>query len=331
MVAQEITFDQIKSLLDARYTLHYVDRDSSLTDHLDKLGTTIRTQDYEPIDTLVDEWFRDDDYGLDTALDELKDKIESTFDLEDAEDLIEKYRDDIIEVIYDRDDSTPLDDLIRNTRDAVAFYDTDLYLGEPYDQSTVAESLKEIKRLLKIKLKDVTHDKKLEEMIVNASYGGRLVVYFNPDKDDLTALMQLGDKNCIEFRNPTLAIIDTMNGSGYNVTLDGFHFSLPLNPQNFFFDKEIKYNYTYAVCGMYSNWCQSTSISFARKRYRKKESKVNDLTAQLEQERIYKETFQKGKCTYGDKDPYRHRNVVYQNTPPMCGTKCQDCGMFWID
>lgn len=334
MTGIQITEDQITALLDKNYTLRYVDYRSNLDDNLDTIGKSIRTQDYQPLDELIDRWFEDDFYGLDSAIEELNTKLQAEFDIteEQAEAIIEEHRDHITQTIYDRDNSTPLDDALRNTGTTVAFYDTGLYLPECLNDRHAKESLKEIKKLLKIKLSDKTHDKNLNDMIINASYGGRLVIYFNPDKNDIKSLIQIGDNNTITFSNPTLAIIDTMNGSGGDTKLENFQFSLPINPENFFFDKEIKYNYTYEVCCMISTWCKSTNFQLTKRRTRKPpEQKPNSLTNQLEQERIYKETFQSGKCTHGDMDPYRHRNVIYQNTPPMCGSKCKDCGTFWID
>ena len=334
MVDQEITFDKIKSLLDEKYYLRYIHRDTDLSHNFDKVGESIRGQDWGPIDAIVDEWFLDDFYGMDSAIDDLKEKFQTEFgmDEESAEELIEEHKEKIEEVIYERDASTPLDDVLKNTGKMVVFYETDLYLPERCSEEGVQESLKEIKKFLKIKLSDTKYDKEIREMVVNASYGGNLVVYFNIDGSDVSSLINLEDMNTVVFSNPTLAIIDTSNGSGGDTTLKDFSFSVRLNTDKFFLDKEIKYNYTYEVCGMDSSWCNSTVISFEKKRYKRVvESRKSSVGVKIEQDKAYDETYRSGKCSAGDMDIKRHRRVVYENTPPYCGSRCKDCGTFWVD
>lgn len=328
MVAQEITHDQIKSLLDDKYYLHYIDRNDSFENNLDEVGQAIRKQTWEPIDEIMEPSYQDN-YAMNIALEELVEKLVDEFhiDKSEAETLVEHNLDFLMETIEERDQSTPLDDMFRNTGNVVAFYDTDVYLPDPFGEESQKESLKEIKKALKIKLSDKTYDDNIMDMILNASYGGRLVIYFNPD---IKEFIYIEDKNAIEVSNPVVAIVDTMNGSGGDTTLKGLKFTLPFNPKNFFFDKEIKYNYTYAVCCMASNWCQSTNVSLVKRRYKKATSNSN-LTSQIDREVQLNKTFQNGKCTHGDMDISRHRNVIYQNNPPMCGSLCKDCQTFWID
>lgn len=333
MVDQEITFDKMKSLLNETYHLRYVHYDTDLSNHLGKIGSAIREQSWEPIDTEVSEWFEDDFYGLDSAIDDLKEKLQTEFgmDEETVEELIEKYEDEIKGVIYDRDKSTPLDDVLKNTGKMVVFYETDLYLSERCSEDGVKESLKEIKKFLKIKLSDTKYDKEIREMIVNASYGGNLVVYFNIDGGDISGLVNLEDKNTVVFSDPVLAIIDTCNGSGGDTTLRGFSFSLRLDTEKFFLDKEVKYNYTYEVCGMNTDWCKSTGFIFEKRRYKNEgESSGSHVGERIRQDEAYAKIYRSGKCSAGDMDIRRHRHVVYENNPP-CGSRCKDCGTFWVD
>ena len=54
------------------------------------------------------------------------------------------------------------------------------------------------------------------------------------------------------------------------------------------------------------------------------------LRQEREKQQKYNETFQAGKCTYGDTDMNRHRDIKYSNSYP-CGWSCPHCGMFWTD
>ena len=48
------------------------------------------------------------------------------------------------------------------------------------------------------------------------------------------------------------------------------------------------------------------------------------------QEAAYEQTFRSGKCTFGDMNYKRHRDVRYSNEYPA-GCRCPHCGTFWID
>lgn len=55
-----------------------------------------------------------------------------------------------------------------------------------------------------------------------------------------------------------------------------------------------------------------------------------ELEAERKKEDKYNETFKAGKCTCGDRDMSRHRDVEYIFSFP-CGWRCPHCGMFWTD
>lgn len=325
----EVSFDDLKDLLDEKYYLVFIDRDSNLNSNLKEVQKAIQNQDWCPIDESIDEWLTEAQwYGMDYALKELKEKIESEFEIdqEKAEELIDMHRVSLEDVIYDRDHSTPLSDLIRQTEDPVMFYETGEYVesGLMFDSEMYQENLEALKEVLNIQTDK--YDKKLELMLLQASYGGRLVVYF---REDIKEMMKLEGYNTITFKDPMIAVIDTFNGSGDHADLSGHSFSLPFDPQNIFLDRTIKYSYTYEVCGMYPDWCDSTSIEFSTSDNKKDISKSN-LHAELEVEDLYKTAYENGSCTFGDMDIRRHRNTYYKNEFP-CGTHCPHCGTFWID
>lgn len=329
----EITAEDIIALLDKSYSLIDVDYRSSFDDSLDAVAKAIRTQEWYPLDEEIEDWTMNAQWDSVAYLldNQIKDAVMSEFELEDsdAEQLIENFRDEIVSAIYDRDDSDVIGDLIRNTTDPVMFYDTgvEIYSGCLSDKKERKEMLKDIKKALKIKLSETKWDDQIDMMIMQGD-NGLLVIYFTAD---IKQMMNLSDKNIVTFSNPNVAIIDTVNGAGDNTQLMGHSFTIPFTLDNFFMDKEIKYSYTYEVCGMSSNWCDGTGIKFGKRKVRaKKVTKKSSIHNEMEYEERCNKTFKDGGCTPLDMDMRRHRDTYYLNEFP-CGTHCPHCHTFWID
>lgn len=323
----KIKLEDVIALLDKKYYLVNIDRGDNLNDNLKPVQKSIRDQDWSYLDESFDDWTCEaSDYGVDYAVDKLKKQMKYNFEFvdgESADDIIEEYRYEIEDEIRNRDESNPIKDLISNTSFPVAFYDTGI---ETYDRQDSKEQLHDIKKALNIPQREKKYDKTIFELCNNSYYGGQLVVYFNCDIDDW---MSIGDNNTISFKDANIAIINTCNGSGYNVQLEGHEFSLPLDLNNFFLDRIIKYSYTYDVCGMGSHWCDDTIVKFSKK---KSKSKINGspLNEHMKLEEKYNKTFKEGGCTSGDMNMSRHRGIYYLNEFP-CGTHCPHCHTFWID
>jgi|ERR1035437_202562 hypothetical protein len=320
-----ITFEDIENLLDKSYTLSYVDRNDDLSNSLDKVQKAIHG-DYEELDEMTfDNWDTQD--SEQEALSELNDAIQSKFGIDEneAQELIDEHEDNLKDKIRELDDSDVLKDLLRNTREQVFFYDTCVEVGE-YD--SFKDKIRIIKKALKIKQKDTTFDKNLEDLVNNASYGGRLVIYFY---DNIAPYLNLDDKiNKITFSGKiNVALIHNGNGSGFDVSMD-YTLSLPFVKENLFLDKTVSYSYTYDVCGMSSDWCESTKIKLEVGRKTKKVVEASVLNNHIEEEKRLDEVFKKGGCTFGDMKYSRHRDKVYINEFP-CGTHCSSCKTFWID
>ena len=325
-VANKITVEQMIDLLPKNTYLNYVERNDSLDDHLDTIQECIHQGSKDALWEKTDEWFHEGSfYAEDEYLKELSKDMQSKFDIEEdeAKAIIDYNRDELQQAIWDRDKSTPTDDLIRNTGDQVVFYDLDMYI-EDYSND-LDERIKDVKKALKIKMKDKTYDDAISMMCQQASYGGRLVVYAYVS---LNEVMDLGKFNRVTFNNPMVAIIDMNNGSGDHTEL-GHSFTVPFDKENMFLCKTFKYSYTYSVCGMSSNWCDSTQMKFSTRKARTAPAK-SGLHGYLSVENQYKKVFAAGKCSAGDMDMNRHRKTVYINNFP-CGTHCKDCGTFWID
>lgn len=320
----KISLKEVLDLLPKRVSLYYVDYRDDLSNSLDKVQAAIHG-DHEELDEIFMDWDTWD--SVKYVLNELKDDLQSTFDIDEyeAQDILDEYEDELRDEIYNRDDSTPLKDLLRNTGRQIFFYDTGMEVGGYTDD--LNERIKDCKKALKIPQKNKEFDSKLSLMLQQASYGGRLVVYFRDDLDDWINLDE--KKNIIHFSGKVVvAVIDNMNGSGDDTTIN-HSFSLPFNRENLFLDRTISYSYTYDVCGMCSDWCDSTEVTLLKRKIRKKaeKSSVND---HIEREKKLDEVYRNGGCTFLDMKYSRHRNVEYINNF-LCGSKCKDCGTFWID
>jgi len=260
----------ITDLLYKSYELIDIDYRESLNGHETEINDAISEQSWEPLDSLLESWnlWERELDSIDYILDELTGEIESEFDVsrERAESFVEKYEEWIKEEIYYRDTSTPLHDLLRNTDEPIFYYETGLEIPQTwnFDDKELKDYIKEIKRTLKIKIKDSTYDRELTELLVNASYGGELLIFFKGDIDELVTLKQNGYKR-VKFENMEVGLIDYMNGSGHNVTLNGAKLSLPLDVEKIYLDKMHRYDYTDSVCGMVHSWCDSTRVKFSRR------------------------------------------------------------------
>lgn len=220
--------------------------------------------------------------------------------------------------------------LAERTGDQVFFYDLGLYFnGYGNEESEYRLDRIRIKKAMGIE--SDKYDDMIWSMLMDASYGGRLVVYFMASVVDIRDAKFNYENNRITFKNPVIAIVDHEGGSGGDCTLEGHEVKMHFNPKNVFYDRSIKYNYTYEVCGMTSDWCDSTQWSVSHEDT-PPEIKVKDsaIYAHLDEEERYNAAFRAGGCTLGDKDMNRHRNRIYVNQIP-CGTHCLDCGQFWID
>ncbi len=322
--AKIITYDEIVALMNKSYSLYYVDYRDDLSERLEDVQNAIHG-DYESLNEFImgfDTWETEKEY-----LDQLKDKVAAHFKIEDdeAQDLIEEHEDDLRNELQERDDSTPLSDLMRNTGDQVLFYDTGVEIGDMY--ADLKERIRDVKKAIKIPIKNKEFDATIEELVENATYGGRLVIYF---RDSLKEWTELDDDiNTIKFSNiVTVAVINNGNGSGFDVEMK-HEFTIPFNRKNVFIDKTVKYSYVYEVCGLDPQWCKKTGVSLL-KRKTKKVAAISEINDHIEREKELDEVFKKGSCTPGDMKYTRHRNVEYINNYP-CGSRCPHCHTFWID
>lgn len=272
------------------------------------------------------------DYMLDLKRESVKEYIltfREELESELGEEFVDsdEFEDGFIELFED-DISVDLnsDELIRMHQEEIFFYNTGLYVEAPIDKESIERSIYEIKEMLSIDTNEL--DEKLNELIINLFYGGELVIYFKSDITDILKMKE-SDMKSIRFSdNVSIAVIDTNGGSGFDVTIH-HEFALPFKFENVFFEKSIKYNYTYAVCGLVEDWCSGTVYELVDIESDKEIS--NDLRASLDDDRKLSEKWKNtGECTFGDMDYTRHGEKSYSNEYP-CGNRCLKCGTFWID
>ena len=325
-----LELEKVIELLPAKTSLQYVDYNDNMNEQASTIQDCIHTNDMSALYEKVDEWFQEQEFeSVKQIKKDLRKEIQQKFEISksEAKDFLEENEDAISDAIYSRNDTDVVADLFRNTSKFIMFFDTCYEVeSESWSWSDAQIRLERIniKKVLKIKSSD--YDSRIDMMIRQASYGGRLVIYFRISADDL-----IGNKDeakTILFKDPEIAIIDNGGGSGDNCNLKGYSVKFDFNRKNIFIDKNVSYSYTYDVCGMSEDWCDSTEIQLLEEEVEKmEESKINDF---LDKEKQLDEVFKKGGCTFGDMKYERHRNKTYRNDYP-CGNKCTDCGNFWID
>jgi hypothetical protein len=332
METNEITLPQIIELLPETISLNYVDYRESFDEHATEMQTCLQANSLDALCELANDWYIDQ--GWDSVeqfnKEQLRPSLMKSFELSEkkAKKLIKLHFDDIRCNLEDRDDSDVVKDLLGNTGKMIFFYETGIS-ASGYDGGKSQHRLDrmKIKKLLSITNSDF--DNRIDSMLSDASYGGQLVIYF---RKSLNSLIVEEDTSHIRFTNATIAIIDTCNGSGGDCTIGNKHtFLLPLVREKLFVEKAVSYNYTYQVCGLTEDWCDSTKFEFV--------DAITDTTIKLEEgkigahlqtEKFLDAVWAKGICTPGDMKLSRHNETEYINDYP-CGTRCNKCGTFWID
>lgn len=328
METNKIKFEELVNLLPHRISLVYVDYRDNLNKHQEKIQECIHERCYESLYELVDDAFSEAEWeGVRYVLEELKRDIERTFDIEDAEYILEEYEDELRDEIYNRCDDDVIEDLLRNTGDLIAHYDTGYEVESgSWNWSRAEVRLERMKLKKHLNIDNSDFDDDIDMMIQQASGGGQLLVYFKLNPKDFIE-MEEGIIS-IEFSNASIGIVNHCEGSGDVMDLNGHSFILPYNQENVFLESTIKYNWTYSIAGMVSNWCDGTSYYFGTIKVGEVEKSSTHNHLDIEKE--YNKTYRSGGCTAGDMDYSRHRKTTYINDFP-CGNRCLDCGTFWID
>ena len=318
-----ITIEQIKELIPKKVYLYYIDRNDSFDEHIDILQQQMYSED----DVLFDFVELSDYESVEEIISTLKNDLKAKHPNIDIEEYIDSNRDEITDIIRDRDHSNPISDLLSNTYSYPMFYDTGLFIEE--SEANSRKTFLSIKRRLKIKSN--VYDDAIREMMSNASYGGMLVIYFLPDDWDDFMYRIPREFNTVSFSgNVCVAIINNYNGSGDHTYLNNFQIKNLCIDKNIFIDKAVKYSYVHEVCGLYSDFCKDTNYELSLNEKIKCKKNESAILNKINEEKELDKVFASGSCTPFDMDIKRHRHVVYTNDYP-CGNKCTKCGTFWID
>lgn len=299
--------------------LVYIDQRDKVED-FKMIEKMVQAGDYQAIEENSWEWIADAQSG---SADEI---IKET--RKDHPDLTDEDEDAIRNWLYEHDESTPIQDLLRNTPSCYFYYSLGLDVspmelegGEPDE-----DRIKSIMEWLQID--DPAFEKSCRSLVGNAGYGGRLVILFENDIEEM-----LEDGDVIEFGPKTeLCIMDRCNGSGFSVPL-GRTLIMEFNRKNLHCDRGAPgYSFTHEVCGMVQGFMGAALI-----RSSKPEDKILPATVNVREQNqmareaaIDKRWRETKTCTFGDMNINRHPKTNYRLDFPA-GNKCPKCGTFWID
>ena len=325
---KEITLEEIKEVLPNKTYLYYVDYRDSFDNSIEEIQQCIHNANFEALDEIMD-W--DASEEEESYIVELRENLCQKYSKQTVDDFVDKNRDEIVDIIREKDNSEDLvSQLLNNTSGKACFYDLNIYIDEYTTFKN--KSMRELKKALKIKMANTHYDDVLLELLENAMYDGRLVIYFYV-KDWMGLIDDCKEANKIVFSDDvTVAIINNNLGAGHSVELKDFSFQSKFNEKNIYIDDCVKYSFVSDVCGMYQNFCNGTKIELSRMYNHKKvkNKEKTELQLHIERNAQYEKTFKEGKCTFGDINMNRHRDTFYINDFP-CGTKCPHCQQFWID
>ena len=321
---KELTLEVIKDNLQESYNLIYIDYRDNLDEQMDELQNSIINGNFYNFDDKINDWYYDSiNDSINEEIHELKKALKTKgYSLDNFED----FEDVVYDIIYERDNSNPLPALINNTSKTPIFFSLNMYIDEDLD--SIKRTLNKIKKILNIPFINKEYDKDILYLLNNRCYGGHLGIFALPDFEDLLENKPMKFEGDIQ-----LAIVDYNNGSGWYTTLKNFETPYYIFNKNIFIDETFKYNFSFAVCGMSSDWCKDCELIIDKPKETDKiinikpnERLVSFIKNDIEYDKIFKE----GGCSFGDINIKRHRNVEYINEYP-CGNRCKDCGTFWID
>lgn len=321
----------ILSYIPPSVSLYYVDYRDDLDKHEDLQQKCLQDNNLIPLYEKTDDWYWEQEaQNCNEELNNIRNKMA----MDGREKEFHEHEDEIRDLLYERNDTDPVTNLIENTRTTNMFYslgvEIDGYHNDwcgSYRGESEAMACYKIRRALK--LRKGQFDDRISKLVENASYGGELRIYFNAMFNELINSEEENDFKTIRFHGDVVvAVADSRNGSGFDITLP-LDITLPFNRDNLFVDSQVHYSYASEVCGMCHDWCDSTHWELGLKPI-KKSIKQSKMAVHIKQEAKYAATFNAGGCTAGDMNMSRHRDVYYDNNFP-CGNHCPHCRTFWVD
>jgi hypothetical protein len=224
--------------------------------------------DFEEFDEVYEEYESEVYFSnLDYYLAQLREDLAGDFPIDRVIAQTDKYIDEIREELELRDaGKSPFEKALRNT-DPVAAYMKVYYVEDPFATDDPDDALAQMYEELGIAERTEELDKKLEELRTN-SQGGNLCIMFNTTGEEFVNLSNGSDffdlndtPQTIEFFGDVhLCIMDRMNGSGHNVTINT-PIVFPFDRSRLYVDSVAGgYSYTHEVIGEYSTIWDGTGI-----------------------------------------------------------------------
>lgn len=279
-----------------------------------------------PLSEIVfDVWDNPEGYYID----EMQDAMEA-----DGIEWDDEWIGDIREALWDKDESDPVSDLLRNTGDIIMYYDLCDEYGDAWCKSSdeIDDDVAAICGTLNIPLSDSKRVRLVRDILVNCCGMGGLRIYFRcPLKDAISGDEYAEDKEdfkTIKFKgNYTVSIHNPIEGSGWSEEIE-LDCNFEFNRANL---QLADYGDRYTWRDVYGCDPEGDAPIFSMEESESalpvKESEAN---AAAKREEEYDRVFKAGGCTFGDMKYTRHRDVYYRNDFP-CGHICPHCGTFWID
>lgn len=314
-------------------SMYYVDYRDNLNESSELLQKCIERNNLFAISENINDWW---DYPEQEYLNEIERQMEA-----DGIDFDYDWIDEIRDALWAKDDSDPVEDLLRNTGGINMYYSLgveidgwhEAFMCTPWRGDSEAMAEYKMRRALGIK-KGEKAAEQIHNIVANASYGGEIRIYFQTPLKDMLSTKY--DENAKDYRTIyfkgtfAVALYDPLNGSGdyEEIELD---LKVPFKRDNLAVSDSDRYSLEQCF-GMFHDWLEHTDVpqmSFDGRK-QKKSDKPSAAAQKRAKEAEYERVFKAGGCTLGDTDYRRHRDTYYDNNVP-CGTHCPHCGQFWID
>ncbi len=320
----ELTQEQIHARLEAEYphgvTMRYVDYNDSLSDSPDVMSAIIRG-DHDYINEQIDRWYDDHDT--------ISYVIKEVFTEEEQD------QDDLYDIVSqrcrDHDNEDPMKQLIKNTNDPLAYYDT-WYTFPDCDWLSWKEMLTECVNACRTLGIHTKYAIRLKSLYNNAYYWWSLVIIINLDLGDLYSMWET--PKYINFGYTTVGIINFSNGSWdfeQKFDLSKRDIAFPYEPERLIIDDTEKYGIQDIFWCYRDIWWEAYFTNTIKKKTTKWRLPLSsEAVARQKEEAEFKKVYREWWCSYYDADVSRHRKAFYRNDVP-CWTKCPDCGRFRVD
>lgn len=262
--------------------LYYVDYDDNLNEHKELLQDCVQNNSIDKLSEVVFDWY---DYPEGWYMDEIEGKMEA----DGLSDEFDKHHDEIQECLWERDQSSLEEDLLRNTSKQTFFYSlgidvdglwTDKFIPDEARAKASKQSAKRICQVLGIK--DKATKERIQDVCENASYGGELRIYFEMDVEDAFSdgLWEGSrDWQTIQFSGHyAVAVWDNIQGAG-DFTLDvKLDVQYPFIRENLNISEAAESYNIESACGLCSDWLSGYSVpKFSFDKTESKDVKVSKI------------------------------------------------------